>query len=299
MLAARQRALGHLAMLAFSAFIAGSFSLGVRVANDISPVALTVARFWLAVVLVGAVLTAIGQAPRRWPVAAWRFLVLGALYAAYFVAMFEGLKTAPTVGAAAVFTLTPVMAAGFAWLLLRQTTTRRMVLALAIGAAGAVWVIFRGDPARLWAFDLGRGEAIYALGCIAHAFYTPLVRRLGRGEPVLQMTFLTLIGGGLVLLAYGWPVLYATDWAALPAEAWITLAYLAVFSTAASMFLLQFAALRLPSAKVMAYTYLAPSWVILWDAALGGALPPAATLGGVALTLIALGVLLRHEPQAG
>ena len=35
--------------------------------------------------------------------------------------------------------------------------------------------------------------------------------------------------------------------------------------------LLQFATLRLPSAKVMAYTYLVPSWVILWELALGRA----------------------------
>ena len=70
--------------------------------------------------------------------------MLGGLFAFYFVLMFEGLKTAPPVSAAAVFTLTPVMAGGFGWLLLRQIMTPRMALALAIGALGALWVIFRG-----------------------------------------------------------------------------------------------------------------------------------------------------------
>ena len=39
---------GHLAMLAFSALVAGSFSLGAMAAKFVSPAALTVARFALA-----------------------------------------------------------------------------------------------------------------------------------------------------------------------------------------------------------------------------------------------------------
>ena len=46
---------GHLAMLAFSALVAGSFSLGAMAAKFVSPAALTVARFALAGSLVGAV----------------------------------------------------------------------------------------------------------------------------------------------------------------------------------------------------------------------------------------------------
>ena len=68
--------------------------------------------------------------------------------------MFEGLKTAPPVSAAAMFTLVPLMSAGFAWLLLRQIMTQRLALALSIGAVGALWVIFRADLSALLAFDL-------------------------------------------------------------------------------------------------------------------------------------------------
>ena len=45
---------GHLAMLVFSALVAGSFSLGVMIANDIAPAALNALRFALAAGLVGA-----------------------------------------------------------------------------------------------------------------------------------------------------------------------------------------------------------------------------------------------------
>ncbi|WP_256359788.1 DMT family transporter [Rhodovulum sp. BSW8] len=286
---------GHLAMLSFSALVAGSFSFGSLIANDIDPVALTALRFLLAGVLIGAA-AALGPGLRRRQFRApWRFLVLGTVFALYFVLMFEGLKTAAPVPTAAVFTLTPVMSAGFGWLFLRQRATPRVAAALAIGGAGAVWVIFRADLGALLRFEIGRGEAVFFIGCIAHAAYTPLVRKLNRGEPALVFTFGMMLAALLVLTLYGAPALVATDWGALPPLVWAVLAYLAVCASAMTFVLLQYAALRLPAAKVMAYTYLTPSWVILWEFALGHGAPRALVLGGVALTVLALAMLLKDD----
>lgn len=286
---------GHLAMLAFSALVAGSFSLGAMAARHISPSALTVARFAIAGGLVGAAALLTTGIPRSAWRAPWRYLVLGALMAAYFVLMFWGLQTAAAVPTAAVFTLTPVLASGFGWLLLRQVTTPRMALALAIGATGALWVIFRGDPAALLRFEVGRGEAIYFVGCIAHAIYAPMVRKLNRGESATVFTFGMMLAGFLLLSLWGWPDVLATDWTSLPGIVWICLIYVAVVASAMTFVLLQYASMRLPSAKVMAYTYLTPSWVILWEIALGRPAPPLMVLGGIGLTILALGLLLKDE----
>lgn len=285
---------GHLAMLAFSALVAGSFSLGVLAAPHIDPGALSVARFVLAGVLVGVAAAWTTGLPRSAWVAPWRYLVLGGLLGAYFVLMFEGLRTAPPVSAAAVFTLTPLMAAGFGWLFLRQRLTGRMALALTIGGIGALWVIFRADLAALKAMAIGRGEVIYFVGCIAHAAYAPLVRKLNRGEPAVVFTFGMMVAGTVLLALYAGPAVLATDWAALPGVVWVTLVYVAVAASALTFVLLQYASLRLPAAKVMAYTYLVPSWVILWEIALHGAVPPGLVLVGVALTVLALGLLLKE-----
>jgi len=287
---------GHLAMLAFSALVAGSFSLGALAAPLISPAAMTVARFGLAGALVGvAAFASKGGVPRSAVAAPWRYLVLGGLLACYFVLMFEGLRTAAAVPTAAVFTLTPVMAAGFGWILLRQATSARMALALALGAAGAVWVIFRGDVQAIVAMQIGNGEVIFFVGCIAHAFYAPMVRRLNRGEPALVFTFGTLLAGFLLLGLWGGSTTLATDWAHMPAIVWICLAYVSIAASAMTFVLIQYATMRLPAAKVMAYTYLVPCWVILWEMALGHSAPPAKVLAGVVLILAALGLLLKNE----
>lgn len=289
------RAQGHLAMLTFSALVAGSFSLGSQVANQIAPAALNAARFAIAAVVIGTLAAATGKLRREAFAAPWRYLLLGGLFAAYFVLMFEGLKTAAPISAAAVFTLTPILAGLFGWWLLRQVTTPRMALALAIGAAGALWVIFDGDWQVAQRFHIGRGEAIYFLGCIAHAAYTPMVRKLNRGEPAVMFTFGMLLAGFLLLTLYGWSDIRATDWAALQPIVWIGLFYLAIFASAATFVLLQFATLRLPSAKVMAYTYLTPSWVILWEIALGHGAPSGLVLVGIVLTVVALVLLLEQD----
>lgn len=286
---------GHLAMLLFSALVAGSFSLGSLAANEISPAAMTAARFFIAAGIIGGAAMATTGLPRNAFAAPWRYVVMGGLLAIYFVLMFEGLKTAAPVSTAAVFTLTPLMAAGFGWALLRQRMTPRMAVALLIGAAGALWVIFRADLAALLSFRIGKGEAIYFWGCMAHALYTPMVRKLNRGEPTVVFTFGTLLAGCIILLIYAWSDLWATDWMNLPPIVWITLIYISIFASAATFVLLQYATLLLPSSKVMAYTYLTPSWVILWETALGNSAPPGLVLGGVVLTIVALGLLLRDE----
>jgi drug/metabolite transporter (DMT)-like permease len=284
---------GHLAMLAFSALVAGSFSLGSMAAPFVDPAALTTLRFVFAGLIVGAAALATTGIKRSAFAAPWRYLVLGALLALYFVLMFEGLKTAQPVSAAAVFTLTPVMAAGFGWMVLRQITTPRMALALAIGAGGAAWVIFRADWHALLSAQIGRGEWVYFWGCAAHALYAPMVRKLNRGEPAVVFSFGMMVAGTGMLALWSWPAIMATDWANLPAIVWITLAYVSIAASAMTFVLLQYAAMRLPSAKVMAYTYLTPSWVILWEIALGRGMPPLGVLTGVAMTILALYLLLE------
>lgn len=289
---------GHAAMLVFSAMIAGSFALVSLAAPYVAATVLNTVRFALASTMLGAAALATVGIPGQALRSPWRYAVLGGLMGIYFVMMFKALKTVPPVNAAAIFTLTPIMSGVFGYLILRQIFTTRITLALAIGAAGALWVIFQGDITALLSLELGRGEIIFFWGCISHALYTPLVRKLNRGENPIVFSFGALVAATFIIALAGIEDLRQTEWAALPGIVWITILYTAIFATAATFVLLQFATLRLPSAKVMAYTYVTPSWVICWQVALGEALPPALALPGVALSFLALVILLKDENHA-
>lgn len=289
---------GHLAMLLMSFCIAGSFSLGSGIANLISPDALTTLRFIVASLFMGIVITINGKAKREHFAAPWRYLLLGAIFAVYFVAMFEALRITAPVSTSAVATLIPLMSAIFGYLLLKQATTKRMAFALAIGACGALWVIFEADLGALIRFDLSLGEIIFFFGAIAYALHTVLFRKLSRGEPVTVTTFGVMVGGAIALIIYSYENVLNTDWLNLPARFWFVFAFLVLVTTSLTFFLVQFAALRLPSAKVMAYTYLIPSWVILWSWVMGNGLPDLKISIGVAITTLALLILLKNEEKA-
>lgn len=286
---------GHIAMLMYSALVAGSFSLGSIIANEIEPTAISAVRFSLATILIGIVAFFGPGIKRSQFVAPWRYLILGGLLSIYFVFMFTGLKSASPVSAAAVFTLIPLFAAVFGFILMRQIMSWRMSSALMLAAIGAMWVILRGDLSELVKFNLGQGELIYMYGCIIHGIYTPMVPKLNRGESAVTFTFGTLFAGSILLVVFSYSDIRATDWANLPAIVWFTLGYLVVFATAISFVLIQFAAMRLPAAKVMAYTYLTPVWVILWEVMIGNGLPEVFVIPGILLTICALFLLAENE----
>lgn len=287
---------GHAAMLGFSGLVSLSFFFGHGVARDIDPAVLMTLRFALATVVLWAVLKAFGvsAAVRR----SWRFLLIGSCMAAYFITMFEALRLTSAVSTAAVFTLTPLLATGFGVLLLGQRTGPWVLAALIVGASGAVWVIFRADLAALLRFELGPGEKVFAFGTLAHAAVPALLRKLAHDTSALQSSFATTVGALIVTALYAAPDLVDTSYMAMPVRVWWVLAYLAVVTTAGTFFLLQFASQRLPGSKVMAYTYLVPCWVVVWEALAFGQLPSFGILLGIACAVIALLILLRAEAPA-
>jgi hypothetical protein len=108
-----------------------------------------------------------------------------------------------------------------------------------------------------------------------------MLKKLNRGEPALVMTALVMAAGFVLLTLWGWREIVAIDWlrARRPDLGGDPLSG-DLATTALTFVLLTFAAQRLPSSKVMAYTYLTPAWIILWELALGHGIPGALILPG-------------------
>ena len=283
---------GHLAMLVFSGLVAGSFALGVKVANDITPAAFTLIRFVIAVSILATVLLIKTEFTKKVFKAPWRFFVLGGCIAIYFVLMFEGLKIASSVSLAAVFTFAPLLSGLFGYILVRQKMSLSIFTALIIGAIGALWVVFEGNFQRLIMLEFGLGEMIFFCGVVFHALYTPLSRKLNRGESPLGFAFATTLGATILMIFYGIGDVYQTDLLNLSWMVWLTLFYTALFASALTFFLIQYATLVLPSSKVMAYTYLVPSWALMWELGLGQNISIYNIGLGILLTIFALVILL-------
>jgi drug/metabolite transporter (DMT)-like permease len=292
----RQKLYGHLAMVCFASLIAGSFSLGALAVPHIGAAPLNAFRYFSAAVLMGVFAFGLQRHRLQFPRAPWRYLILGALFAVYFVTMFVALGISNPVSVGAVFTLTPLLAAVFGRILLGQHVRPVVLASILIAGAGSLWVIFRGDIDAMLALRIGRGEAIFLVGVVCHALYTPLVRKFLRGEPGLVSTFWVLAATAFWLTVYGFKGILETDWAGLPAIVWVAIGYLTIFTSAITVFLIQFASMRLPAGKVMAYGYLTPAIIIMLEGLLGHGWATGAVLAGAGVIVFGL-IVLAFAPD--
>jgi len=286
---------GHLAMLCFSAFIAGSFALGSIISSNLSPLIVTVIRFAITTLFLGGIIYFTQSVKRIYFIAPWRYLFLGLCVTLYFVLMFEALKTSSAISLSVEFTMAPFVSGLFGYLLLGQKINLRIFIALIIGAIGAIWVIFNGDISRLMEFKIGRGELLFFIGMSFYALHVPLVRKFNYNEPPIIFTFGIIVAALFISFIFSFGEMMNANFKLITKYDFFIILYLAIFASAATFLLIQYAALKLSSVKVMAHTYLTPTWVIIWYIMMGKDGPSAYDYVGISFTIIALLLLLKEQ----
>ena len=286
---------GHLLMLLATVLVATSFPVGAAITHGLDSLVLTFLRFTLAAALFAPIVAwRYGLALPGWRDLA-RYGALSACLVGFFWGMFAALRFTSALNTATIFALTPAITAAVSAVLLKEKLGSAARFALPLGMIGAVWVIFRGDPAALLALKLGRGDAIFLAATVALGLYGPLVKLLHRGEPMAQMTFWTLATGAFWLLILSGPRLSGVEWGAVPIAVYGGIAYLAVFTTLVTFFVIQWSTTVIGPTKVMSYTYLNPALVLAIGLALGETAPPLATYPGLLLIIAATFVLQRSK----
>lgn len=213
--------------------------------------------------------------------------------------MFYGLRTTSVLNTGAISTLIPGLTAIAGAILVGERLGWHRLAALGIGLVGALWVVFRGDWDRFVSLDLNEGDLIYFAGCVAMGFYSPLVKRFHRGEPVLVMTFWIAVINALWFLLIANEALWSAAWGDVPLFAYGGVAFVAIGSTVIASFLTQWGTIRIGPTRVQSYSYLLPALVLIIDWALGKGLPSMLTIPGILIVLAASLVIQRGEIFAG
>ncbi|MEE8172694.1 MAG: DMT family transporter [Alphaproteobacteria bacterium] len=289
----------HAVTLLANLMVSTSFPVGKEIAHALEPGVLMLLRFALAALLMGVyVYFRHGLAWPGWG-AIWRYAVIALTVVIFFWCMFEALRYTSALNTSALFTTVPVLSAIFAFFIAGERLGRYRFAALALGLVGALWIIFRGDPERLVALDVNKGDWIFLAGCAAFGFYGVFIKRFHKGEPTAVVTFWILLFSAIFYLAVAGKDLAASPWAetALAVYGWIV--YLAVVSTVISFFMFQFATPRIGPTRVLAYSYFIPAFVLLVDWAIGRGLPALMTLPGIAIVLVASLVIQRGVIEIG
>ncbi len=284
----------HALMVLAAILVSTSFTVGAAITRGLDPIVLTLVRFALAAVLFGP-LVHIRYGLGFSPSLLLRSSLISACLVIFFCCMFLSLRFTSALNTSVIFALVPSISGGYALFINKERLGRGQMLALVCGMVGVLWVIFRGDPWQLSAMQWNRGDLIFLGGCFAMGLYTPLIKRLHRGESMAVMTFWVLVSGSFWLLILAVPRLSAVAWSAVPLFVWLGVAYLAIFTTIITFFLTQYAVPFLGPTKVMAYSYLYPGFVLILDLLLGHGLPPLRVIPGVVVVLAAMFILQRQN----
>ena len=289
----------HAQVLLGRMLVATSFPVVAAITHGLEAERLTLLRFALATALFA-------------PYVIWRhglalpsaralagYAAIGGCLVTFFWCMFTALRLTTALNASALFTILPAIAAIYAAVLVRERLGKHRLVALILGGVGALWVVFRGDLDLFLGLAVNKGDLIFLAGMCAMGLYTPLVRRLSRGEPAGVMTFWTMAMGTVwLLLLNNWAV-FRIEWRAIDGEVLAGIAYLAVFTTIISFFIIQHGTLRLGPTRVMSYSYLTPAFVVVIEWAMGKGLPPPMTLPGVAIIVAAMFVVQSGGARSG
>ncbi|GGM59327.1 ABC transporter permease [Thermopolyspora flexuosa] len=228
----------------------------------------------------------------------WRSAVLGALnIGLFFPLLFLSAYRLPGGIAAMIGAISPFVVAGYAYLLLGERPTRRLLAAAAVGAAGVALLVLRSaialDPIGLAA--AGGAALTMGLGTVLGRKWGLPQGYRNRGTALLALTGWQLAAGGAAILAVTFPLEGAP-----PALTWTNaaaLGYLSLVVTALAYLLWFRGVTTLAPTQNTLLTLLSPlvATVLGW-AVLGQALSPGQLVGIAAVIgAVLLGTSAPHE----
>lgn len=284
-------------MLVSAFLVSTSFSVVKAITPLWDPLLLTCSRFVLAGILFLGLVRLRQKITLPCLADFFRYSLISATLVLFFWLMFAALRSTTPLNTAVIFTIVPGISGIYSWLLLRERLQLHRLIALFLAMAGALWVLCDAKPSRLLALHLSYGDLIFFAACLIMAAYTPLVKRLYRGESMQIMTLWVLITGSAWLLLLSLPKMHlALQLPNLPATAMLGIVYLAVFTTIITFYLTQWATLFLGPTRVAAYSFTYPAFILLLEWLLYTSLPSWPTLLGIFFFFLpAMYVLQRKD----
>jgi len=271
-----------------------SFVATKAVVTEIRPAALIFARAGLGTVLLWAILAARGGSllpPRD----TWRDLLVMGFVGVAFHQMLQAVALVSTsaVNTGWLIGLTPIWAALFAAVRLRERMGAAKLAGLLLGFAGAALVVTRGRLSGLLALPSTRGDLLILGSTVNWAYYSslghPVLRRLGpRHATAGALSFGTLLLLPLVVFTGAW-----RDYAQLSTAGWAAVLFLG-FGCSGLGYLFWYGGLeRIEMSRVAAFLYLEPLVTLTAAVFWLGEPIDVVTLAGGALLLCGVALVQR------
>lgn len=223
----------YIKLILTAVFWGGTFIAGRLVARQALPFSAAFLRFGIASIFLAAVTIRVERGmPRLEKSAILPIILLGLTGVfAYNAFFFKGLQSIDAGRAALIIALNPVMISLFSAVLFKEKLSTVKIVGILMSVIGAMTVISRGNPLKLFEGHLGWGE-MNIFGCVLSWVSFSLIGKsvLGKLSPLVSICYASLAGTAALLI----PALMEGLWSALPTYhimTWLNLFYLGFFGT--------------------------------------------------------------------
>lgn len=251
----------HAGMFLWALIVGLSFPAVGLLSEGLPPLFLTAIRFAIAAVALGAI---VWRAPDRLPGLAGLVLyaAMGLCLAGFFGAMFWAAHQVTALSMATLYVSVPLLAYALGRVFGVERADVVLLATLAVGAAGALGLAWAGNAGTGASLEFGLAEGLFFLGCLASAFY-PVLSKWGLQRGWLSpssalRTFWSLVAGGVLIGLLGLALEPVRALARMTVSDFLLVAYLGIFSSGVTFWLMQRGTGVLTPGTVTAYTYLVP-----------------------------------------
>lgn len=189
----------------------------------------------------------------------YRKLFLAAFFSTVLVQLFymKGIALSSPVDAAVCTSTLPIWTVVMSALHLHEPVGSRKVGGILIGLSGTLLLVLYGTSLTGVAVSFG-GAACCLLSQISYGVYLVFFQDIIRKYSPITLMKWKYLFGALMLLPFSLGDMLATSWTAIPAMQWGAIAFVIVFSTFISYFLVPFGQKYLQPTVVAMYNYLQP-----------------------------------------
>jgi len=221
------------------------------------------------------------------------YLVLSIPLVGFFWAMFESLRYTSVMNTGALYCSVPAITAVYAFIINKERQSLIRTLGLLLGTFGALWIVFKGDLNALLSLSFNRGDIIFLMGCLLMGIYNPLIKKFYKNEPMEVMTFWVLLSAGVILAFVSFSDLTQIEWLEIPFSVYSGLAYVSIFTTLITFFLVQFCTVKIGATRVASFGLLTPLFVMVLSVVTGFDEFKLILLPGILLVVLALFIIQR------
>lgn len=170
---------------------------------------------------------------------------------------FKGLNWTTPIHASLLMTATPILVLIMSAIILHERITPRKMLGIALGLAGAVWIILSKGAVDV-SSDSILGDLLVFINATSYAIYLVLVKPLLIKYNPWQVIKLVFCFGWIFVFPVGIGEFSAIVWSDIPLKIWFFIGFVLLFVTFLTYLLNAFALSIVQPSVVSIYIYLQP-----------------------------------------